>query len=98
ARHEIPAILRDDDPPARLIDRVARPADPLHAARDRRRRLDLDDEIDRPHVDPELEGRRRDEAADLAGLQLVLDLDALRTRERPVVRADERLAPERLGR
>ena len=41
--------------------RVAGAADALHAARDRRRRLDLDDEIDGAHVDAELERRGRDE-------------------------------------
>ena len=50
------------------------------------------DEIDRAHVDAELERRGRDQAADLSGLQPVFDLDALRPRERSVVRADQRLA------
>ena len=72
-------------------DRVAGAADALHAARDRRRRLDLDDEVDRAHVDAELERRGGDQAADVSGLQPILDLDALRPRERSVVRADEHL-------
>ena len=49
--------------------RVAGSSDALHAAGDRRRRLDLDDEIDGPHVDAELERRRGDERRDLAGFQ-----------------------------
>ena len=73
-------------------DGVAGAADALHAARDRRRRLDLDDEIDRAHVDAELQRRGGDQAAELAGLEPVFDLDALRPRERAVVRADQRLA------
>jgi hypothetical protein len=60
---------------------------PLQAARDRLRRLDLDDEVDGAHVDAELERRRGDEARDLASLEELLDLDPLLARERPVVRA-----------
>jgi hypothetical protein len=66
----------------------ARP-DPLQPAADRARRLDLDDEIDGTHVDPELEAARRDDAAQHAPLELVLDHDPLLTRERPVVRLHE---------
>ena len=43
---------------------------------------------------PELERGGGDQAADAAGLQPVFDLDALRTRERSVVRAHERFAGE----
>jgi hypothetical protein len=66
---------------------VAGAADPLEAARDRLRRLDLDDEVDRAHVDAELERRRRDEARNLALLQELLDLDPLLAGERAVVGA-----------
>ena len=66
-------------------------ADPLQAAGDRLRRLDLDDEVDRAHVDAELERRGGDEARDLAALQQLLDLDALLARERAVVRAGDLL-------
>ena len=58
-------------------DLVAGPADPLQAAGDRRRALDLDDEVDRAHVDAELEAARRDERREAAGLELLLDRDAL---------------------
>ena len=92
AGDQVAAELRHDDPAAGGADGVAGAADALHAARDRRRRLDLDDQIDRAHVDAELERRGGDQAAQLAGLQPVLDLDALRPRERAVVRADQRLA------
>ena len=54
-------------------------------ARDRLRRLDLDHEVDRAHVDAELERRGGDEARDLALLQQLLDLDALLARQRAVV-------------
>ena len=48
-------------PLRRRADLVAGPADPLEPAGDARRALDLDDEVDRAHVDPELEAGRRDE-------------------------------------
>src|SRR5881398_205486 len=54
-------------------------------ARHRLRRLDLDHEVDRPHVDPELERRGRDQARNLASLQQLLDLDALLAGQRAVV-------------
>ena len=75
-------------------DGVPGSPDALHPARDRRRRLDLDDEIDGAHVDAELERRGRDQPADESRLQAIFDLDPLRPRERPVVRADQRLAGE----
>jgi hypothetical protein len=92
ARDEVASILGDDDAAAGLIDRVPRASDALHPARDRRRRLDLDHEIDRAHVDAEFERRGRDEAPQLSGFQPVLDLDPLRTGERSMMRAHERFA------
>ena len=68
---------------------MAGAADPLQAARDRLGRLDLDDEVDGAHVDPELEGRRGDEGGDLATFEELFDLDALLTRQRAVVRAGD---------
>ena len=50
------------------------------------------DQIDRAHVDAELERRGGDEPADLPGLQPILDLDALRPRQRAVMRAHQRFA------
>ena len=79
-------------PLARRADLVAGPADPLQPAGDAGRALDLDDEIDRAHVDPELEAGRGDERGQPAGLQLLLDLDALLAGDRAVVGADELLA------
>jgi hypothetical protein len=49
-------------------------------------RLDLQHEVDGAHVDAELQGRRRHQARQLAGLQLVLDHEPLLARQRPVVR------------
>ena len=60
-------------------------ADSLEPPRDRLGRFDLDDEVDGPHVDAELERRGRDEAGNLAFFQQLLDLDALLARKRPVM-------------
>ncbi len=68
---------------------MAGAADPLEAARDRLRRLDLDHEVDGAHVDPELERRGGDEARDLALLQELLHLDPLLAGERAVVGAGD---------
>ena len=59
---EVAAVLGEELAPARLADLVAGPADALQAGGDRAGRLDLDDEVDRAHVDAELEARRGDEA------------------------------------
>ena len=87
AFEQIRAELRED---AALRDRtqlMARAPDALQAARNRLRRLDLDHEIDRSHVDPELEARRGDEARNPARLQILFDQNALLTCERAVMRA-----------
>ncbi len=52
------------------------------------------DEVDRAHVDAELQRRRRDEARDLARLQELLDDEPLLARERPVVRPGDLLPCE----
>ena len=66
---------------------MTRAADPLQAARDRLRALDLDHEVDGAHVDPELEAGGRDEARDPPRLQILLDQHPLLARQRAVVRA-----------
>ena len=73
---------------------MTRPPDALEPAGDRLRALDLDDEIDGAHVDAELERRGRDQAGDPAGLELVLDLEALLAGDRAVVGAGDLLAGE----
>ena len=72
-------------PSTGLADGVAGPTDALQAAADGARRLDLDHEVDRAHVDAELEAGGGDEAAQLAPLQLVLDDDPLLAGQRAVV-------------
>ena len=71
---------------------VAGAADALQAARHRRRRFDLDHQIDRAHVDAELERRGGDQRAQVPALEQVFDLGALRPRQRAVMRAHQRLA------
>ncbi len=89
ALEQVGPELRVDAPLARGPDPVPGPADPLEPAGDRLGRLDLDHEVDRPHVDPELERGGRDQAGELPGLQELLDRRALLARERAVVRAGE---------
>ena len=79
-------------------ERVARAADALEQRRDRARRAELDDEIDRADVDAELERRGRDRALDLAVLELLLGGEPQRARHRAVVRDDVLLAEPLLER
>ena len=75
-----------------LADLVAGAADPLQPARHRRRRLDLDDQVDGAHVDAELEAAGGDDARQPAGLEVVLDERALLLGHRAVVGpGDQRL-------
>ena len=55
----------------------------------RRRRLDLDHQVDGAHVDAELEAARRDHRGQPARLEVVLDLGALLLAHRAVVRPGE---------
>jgi hypothetical protein len=73
---------------------VAGAPDPLEPARHGLRRLDLDDEVDGAHVDPQLERRRGDEAGNLAFLEQLLDLEPLLAGQRAVVRPGDLLLGE----
>ena len=66
----------------RAADVVAGAPDALQPARHRARRLDLHHQIDRAHVDAELERGRRGDRAQPAGLERLLDLLPL-VRARP---------------
>ena len=66
---------------------VAGASDPLQPAGDRRRRLDLHDQIDGAHVDAELEGGSRDDAGRVPAFSVILDPAALLAGDRAVVRA-----------
>ena len=83
---QVAAMLRVQRALAGLADAVAGAPDALQTPRHGARRLDLDDEIDRTHVDAQLEAAGGDDGAQLAALQLVLDDHPLLAGERPVVR------------
>ena len=65
---------------------MPRPADALEAPRDAAGRLDLADQVDRPHVDAQLERGRRDHGRELALLQGLLGRPALVQAQAAVVR------------
>ncbi len=87
ALEQIAAELGEDPPAADLADAVTCAADALEAARDGLGRLDLQDEVDRPHVDAELQRAGGNQARELASLEELLDLRALLAGERAVVGA-----------
>ena len=82
---EVATVLGEEDPAADLADLVAGAADALERARDAGRRLDLDDEVDRAHVDAELEAAGGDHAGQAPALEVVLDHRPLLLGDRPVV-------------
>ncbi|OIQ82814.1 hypothetical protein GALL_353910 [mine drainage metagenome] len=96
---QLTAEGREDHPVRDRSHLVTRASDPLQTARDRRRCPDLDHEVDRAHVDPELERRRRDHGREGARLQLVLRAGPLGPAHRPVVGTSEdrqlRIEPDR---
>ena len=67
ALDEVVARRREQPPLRHGAAPVAGAADALHGHRNRSRRSNLTDEIDRADVDAELERRRRDDHAQLAG-------------------------------
>ena len=82
---DVAAVLGEKSGAADLADLMPGPADALETGCGARRCLDLDDEVDRTHVDTELEAARGDDAAECARLQLVFDLGALLLRHGAVV-------------
>ena len=72
--------------------RVAGAADALEQRRDAARRAELADQLDRPDVDAELERGRRDQHAQIARAQALLDAQPPLLREAAVVRGDLALA------
>ena len=71
---QVGAVLREELAAARRAHLVPGPADTLEAGGHRARRLHLDDEVDRPHVDAELEAGRGHEPLEPPRLELVFDL------------------------
>ena len=88
-------------PTETALEGVAGATDPLQPAGDRLRRLDLDHQVDRAHVDAQLQRRGRDEARQLPRLQQLLDDRSLLVGERAMVGPgdlDRRLASCRVAR
>ena len=71
---QISRRLRYESPFAGLPHEVTRSADALQGSRDISRRLDLADEIHRPHVDAHFERRRGDDGGDESFLEGFLDV------------------------
>jgi hypothetical protein len=84
---QVAAKLRKEHTAADLADLMSCAADALQTGCDRRRRLDLHDEVDRGHVDAELERARRHDRRQTAGLELLFDEDPLCARHRAVMGA-----------
>ena len=70
---------------------MPRAPDPLHPARHRRRRFNLDHQIHRAHIDPEFQRRSRTQRANLPRLQLLFNHCPLRRCQRSMMRSRNRL-------
>ncbi len=86
---QVGPVLREDPAARDGAELVARTPDALEAAATDFGDSTWIDEVDRAHVDAELERRRGDEARDLALLEQLLDLEPLLAGERAVVRAGD---------
>ncbi len=95
ARHDgghleqVGAVAGEDLPPARLAHLVPGAAHALQPPADRTRRPHLHHQVDRTHVDAQLERRGGDEAAHPPGLEVVLDHEALLAADGAVVGAHQ---------
>src|SRR5690606_30637869 len=69
---QVAAMLREDAADARLADAVTGTADALEPPRHRTRRLHENDEIDRAHVDAELERAGGDDGGERTRLERLL--------------------------
>src|SRR5207302_7379335 len=94
----VAAVLGEDGALRRFADRVAGAADPLDAAGDAGRRLDLDDEVDGAHVDTQFEARRRYQSGKATGLERILDQEALLLGDRAVVGTNQFLTRKPIDR
>ncbi|GAA2934183.1 hypothetical protein GCM10020221_32360 [Streptomyces thioluteus] len=87
--HQVAPVLGEDDAGGDGAHLVSGAADPLQAGGDRRRRLDLDDQVDGAHVDAQLQAGGGHDGGQPAGLEILLDLGALLLGDRAVVRAGQ---------
>jgi hypothetical protein len=85
-------------PFAHRIHVMAGAANALHSAGDRRRRFNLDHQIDRAHIDAQFQRRRGAERANLPRLQLLFNDRALRRGQRAMMRARDGLAGQLIQR
>ncbi|PSK67650.1 hypothetical protein B0E53_00297 [Micromonospora sp. MH33] len=85
AGEQVAAVLREDHAPGDRADLVPGPADPLQAGGDARRGLDLHDQVDRAHVDAQLQAGGGDHGRELPGLERLLDVLALLAGDAAVV-------------
>src|SRR6266704_635652 len=76
---------REDESLGGAVERVARAADPLDEGRDLTGRVVLDDSVDGPDVDAELERRRGHQPLDVAAFEARLDPLPLLSRQRAMV-------------
>ena len=86
AGEQVAAVLGEHHAARHRADLVTGAADPLQPGGDRRRRLDLHDQVDRAHVDAQLQAGGGDHGGQLAGFQRLLDLLALLAGHAAVVR------------
>ena len=99
ALEQVGAELGEDPALGDGAELVSGAADPLDPPGHGLRRFDLDHEVDRAHVDPQLERRGGDDAGKLPRLEQLLDHLPLLAREGAVVGAgDLRVAIQRYGR
>lgn len=84
--HQVGSELGEDHAGGDGADLVAGPADPLQPGGDRGRRLHLDHQVDRAHVDAQLQAGGGHHGGQSAGLQLLLHQRALLLGDRAVVR------------
>ena len=77
ALHEVGTVLGEHDAAGDGADLVPRTTDPLQPAGHARRGLHLHDEVDRSHVDAELEAAGGHDGGQASGLEVVLDEGAL---------------------
>ena len=88
------AKRRNEDAATRGGERVTGAADALECGGDPLRALELEHQVDGADVDPELEGARGDEGAQLARLEALLEHEASLAREGAVIRLGDLLAGE----
>ena len=86
---QVGAVLREEPTPTLGAHLMAGATHALQPTGDRAGRLDLDDQVDRAHVDAEFERARGHEAPQATRLEIVLDHEPLFAAERTVVGADE---------